>query len=43
MNGKRHPSSHVVSLDIEQYQKLKDVDRVLPDIVPDIKKYYHVS
>jgi hypothetical protein len=38
MNDKRHPSSHGVSLDFEQYQKLKDVDRVLPDIVPDLKK-----
>jgi len=34
MNDKRHPSSHGVSLDFEQYQKLKEVDRVLPDIVP---------
>ena len=38
MNGKRHPSSHGVSLDFEQYHKLKDVDRVLPDIFPDLKK-----
>jgi hypothetical protein len=38
MNGKRHLSSHGVSLDFDQYQKLKDVDRVLPDIVPDLKK-----
>jgi hypothetical protein len=38
MNDKRYPSSHGVSLDFDQYQKLKDVDRVLPDIVPDLKK-----
>jgi hypothetical protein len=38
MNDKRHPSSHGVSLDFDQYQKLKDVDRVLPDIVSDLKK-----
>jgi hypothetical protein len=30
--------THGVSLDFDQYQKLKDVDRVLPDIVPDLKK-----
>ena len=38
MNDKRHPSSHGVALDFDQYQKLKDVDRVVPDIVPDLKK-----
>jgi hypothetical protein len=38
MNNKRHPSSLGVSLDFERYQKLKEVDRVLPDIVPDLKK-----
>jgi hypothetical protein len=38
MNDKRHPSSHGVSLDFDHYQKLKDVDRMLPDIFSDFKK-----
>ena len=38
MDGKRHPTPQGVSLDFEQYEKLKEVDRVLPDLVSDLKK-----
>ena len=31
-----HPTSQVVTLDFEQFDKLQDVDKVLPDLIPDL-------
>ena len=38
IDDKRHPTMHGVTLTFEQYEKLKEVDRVLPDVVYDLKK-----
>jgi hypothetical protein len=32
-----HPTHQGVTLDFEQYDKLKDVDKVLPTLLPELK------
>jgi hypothetical protein len=32
-----HPTPQGVTLDFEQYYKLKDVDKVLPTLLPELK------
>ena len=38
-----HPTPQGVTLDFEQYNKLKDVNKVLPTLLPELKTFYPVS
>ena len=37
LDNKQHPTPQGVTLDFEQYDKLKDVDKVLPTLLPELK------
>ena len=38
-----HPTPQGVTLDFEQYDKLKDVDKVLPTLLPELRKHVTLS
>jgi hypothetical protein len=38
-----HPTPQEVTVDFEQYDKLKDVDKVFPNLLPELKKHVTLS
>ena len=38
-----HPTPQEVTVDFEQYDKLKDVDKVFPTLLPELKKHVTLS
>lgn len=38
LDNQRHPTPRGITIDFQQYDKLKDIDSVLPTLIPDINK-----
>jgi len=43
LDNKQHPTPQGETLNFEQYDKLKDVNKVLPTLLPELKKHVALS